>query len=81
MQNSECRKAARAVALSVLNSEFGILNSAFSEIKLIDIVLGEHERLAEQDVVALDLDLAEPAGLKRRVARPSACPSSTALAA
>ena len=33
-----------------------------SEIKLVDVVLGKEIRLAEQDVVALDLDRAEPAG-------------------
>ncbi len=35
-----------------------------SEIKLVDILLGEEERLAEQDVVALDLDRSQPAGLQ-----------------
>ena len=45
-----------------------LLFSFILEIKLVDIVLGEEERLAEQDVVALDLDGAEPAGLQARVA-------------
>jgi hypothetical protein len=34
-----------------------------SEIKLIDVLFGEFEWLAEQDVVSLDRNLAQPAGL------------------
>src|SRR4051794_34476556 len=40
-----------------------------SEIKFVDIILGEGEGLAEQDVVPRDRDRAEAAGLERRVAR------------
>ena len=47
----------------IQNSDVSQRRSAcFSKIKLVDVLLGEEERLAEQDVVALDLDLAEPAG-------------------
>src|SRR3954464_1785316 len=39
-----------------------------SEIEAVDVLLGEGDRLAEQDVVPLDLDGAEPAGLQAAVA-------------
>src|SRR5215831_16971838 len=39
-----------------------------SKVELIDVLLAEEERLAEEDVVALDLDRAEPAGLQPGVA-------------
>src|SRR6516165_3374126 len=47
-------------------SRIPVPNSAgwYLEIEPIDILLGEQERLPEQDVVALDLDRAEPAGLE-----------------
>ena len=46
------------------------LSHSKSEIKLVDVRLGERERLAEQDVVAGDFDRAQPAGGERGVARP-----------
>src|SRR4051794_29154590 len=42
---------------------------AGSAVELVDVLPVEAERLAEQDVVPLDLDGAEPAGLEPGVAR------------
>ena len=44
------------------HAQLGIRRFAFSEIELVDVVLREDERRAEEDVVALDLQRSQSAG-------------------